>query len=185
MPFDKSFKIVGSIFYQTKNSQESFEERMLKAHNLGGCKHLQKQRCTLGALGWWSKSTAFSSLDSKLGCGVSRLRTTKKKGWQTNTTIRLYRIRGKERGVVGQLLHWEYKICQKKQVLPILSEFIAESLWRTAVWACEWIPNAVLATLRHALKRRSTCWWTNMKALHMLVVPNNHAREGNANVRVA
>ena len=39
-----------------------------------------------------------------------------------------------------------------KMKLPILSEVIAESMWRAMEWACDTKPNKVINTLKHALK---------------------------------
>ena len=41
---------------------------------------------------------------------------------------------------------------------------------------CDTRPKAVLQSLKHTHAWRSTVWWTNTKALNMVVDPNGHTR---------
>ena len=57
--------------------------------------------------------------------------------------------------------------------LRFLSEMIAEIMWRAVGWACDPKPNAVINTLKHAFKWRSTkWWWQSTKAVEGPVQPH-------------
>ena len=60
--------------------------------------------------------------------------------------------------------------------LLFLSEVIAESLWRAMGWVCDERPNAVMNTLKHVFKWRSTQWWQSTKAVEMKNDLYNHTR---------
>ena len=60
--------------------------------------------------------------------------------------------------------------------LPILSEMIAESMWRAMGWTCDSRQNAVLTTLKHVCAWWSTTGWQNAKAKNITVDTSNHTR---------
>ena len=60
--------------------------------------------------------------------------------------------------------------------LPFLYKMIAESMWRAMGWVCGDRHSAVVDTLNHVFRWRSTKWWQSTQASGMKKDPCNRKR---------
>ena len=68
------------------------------------------------------------------------------------------------------------KIWTKDETACLVARKISEGMWRAMGWVCDQRPNAMINTLNHVFKWRSTKWWQSTEAIETKNGWYNHTR---------
>ena len=100
----------------------------------------------------------FSALGVKIGSGLKKT-FDRIKEWEPKAMSRLYRFK-EDKDEKWSDYHTKTQKKGEKILVPLLSEVIAESMWRAMGWVCYERPNAVINTLKQVFG------WRNTKRCH-------------------